>query len=344
MVEVMRLTAMFGRGGRDGHTGLFPFDQYRELHAFPLRVYLFPEGVYVVDAIRKYRHLIGKKVIAIDGTPMSAIHDELAPLVSRDNPQTVRARLPWIVVVGEVLHGAGLVEDPTSATFRFRDRGRPSETTLAAIGSNEFQSWADIWHPMMTARLPHDPAVRYLDQIDAHLWVDYLRRDDVVYLQYNTAIVETGDAADRLRRMVRRHDPVRVIVDVRHNPGGNNHTYRPLLDALDTGTVDQPGKLVVLIGRNTFSAAGNFVADLERRTQAVFVGEPTGSSPNQYGDPVAVELPHSGLVVEIAGFYWMKSYRRDPRITHRPHVPVVLRAADFFGHRDPVLDRALIDL
>ena len=42
--------------------------------------------------------------------------------------------------------------------------------------------------------------------------------------------------------------------------------------------VNRRGRLGVLISRSTFSAAENFITDLERRTRAVFVGETSGGA------------------------------------------------------------------
>lgn len=44
------------------------------------------------------------------------------------------------------------------------------------------------------------------------------------------------------------------------------------------------GKLVTLIGRMTFSAAQTFAARIDQWTNTTFVGEPTGSRPNHYGN------------------------------------------------------------
>jgi len=44
--------------------------------------------------------------------------------------------------------------------------------------------------------------------------------------------------------------------------------------------VNRTGRLFVLIGRETFSAAMGLSIELERQTKAIFVGEPTGSSLN----------------------------------------------------------------
>ncbi len=100
-------------------------------------------------------------------------------------------------------------------------------------------------------------------------------------------------------------------------------------------------RLLVLVGRTTFSAAQNLTADLERFARPRFIGEPTGGSPNLYGDPSTRPLPASGWNTHVATIYWEKSRPGDRRVTLEPDVRVPYTAADFFAGRDPVLSRAL---
>jgi hypothetical protein len=86
----------------------------------------------------------------------------------------------------------------------------------------------------------------------------------------------------------------------------------------------------VLISRSTFSAAENFITELERKTRAVFIGETSGGSPNLYGDAAGVELPTAGLNVEVAGRYWQKSFAADTRVAIEPKVTVPLGSRAFF--------------
>ena len=85
----------------------------------------------------------------------------------------------------------------------------------------------------------------------------------------------------------------RLIVDVRSNGGGDNTTFGPFVDALrGDARLDQKVWLFAPISRDTFSAAGNFVTTIDRDTH-LLVGEPTGGSPNQYGDRVGCGTPTS---------------------------------------------------
>jgi C-terminal processing protease CtpA/Prc len=105
--------------------------------------------------------------------------------------------------------------------------------------------------------------------------------------------------------------------------------------------VSRPGRLFLLIGRATFSAAGNFPAEIERYTRATLVGEPTGGGVNQYGDATSVTLPATGWTIHIATAYVLCGEPSDRRLAVAPDVAVRLRAADFITGRDPVLTAAL---
>jgi C-terminal processing protease CtpA/Prc len=105
--------------------------------------------------------------------------------------------------------------------------------------------------------------------------------------------------------------------------------------------VNRRGKLFLLIGRATFSAAGNFAADVDRSTRATLVGEPTGGGVNQYGDSETFNLPSTGWHVYVATEYVTRGKPDDKRLAVAPDVAVAPTSADFFAGRDPVLERAL---
>ena len=127
------------------------------------------------------------------------------------------------------------------------------------------------------------------------------------------------------------------MIDVRLNGGGDNHKYAPLLALLNEPAMKRK-KLYVLIGRATFSAAANFVADVEQYTNATFVGEPTGGGVKFYSDhPQLVLLPFSGLNTYIAAEYTQRGTPNDRRLAISPDVRIPVRSADYFAGRDPAL-------
>jgi hypothetical protein len=99
----------------------------------------------------------------------------------------------------------------------------------------------------------------------------------------------------------------------------------------------------VLAGRGTFSAAGNFITELETGDAASaihLVGEPPGGGPNIYGDVRVVTLEHSGIVVLISTRYHERR-AGDDRLEVDPDIAAELTWDDVIAGRDPVLDAAL---
>ena len=96
-----------------------------------------------------------------------------------------------------------------------------------------------------------------------------------------------------LRRSVRpeasARSCTRLILDLRRNNGGEATLTPPLLRTLAWFEAEHgPRSIVVLIGRNTFSAAQVFLTRLLTLTDPMLVGEPTGSRPYHVGDEAAI--------------------------------------------------------
>jgi hypothetical protein len=133
-----------------------------------------------------------------------------------------------------------------------------------------------------------------------------------------------------------------LVLDVRYNGGGNNFFNRSVIHGLiRSDKMNVRGRIYVLIGRTTFSAAGNLVTKLANETEAVFVGEPSGSRPNHWGDARRVTLPESGLDVSISSLYWQDGGPFNEEAWLAPSVAVDALSGDWAAGRDPVLEMTL---
>ena len=336
LVELMRTVALLGE--RDGHSGIHPLHtgHRRPMHLLPLKLYLFPDGYWVVAEAGPYG-LVGKRLLAVDGIPIDRIEARVRPLVSRDNEWSLRARLPEYVLVTEVLHGLGLTPDAGARRLTFADAaGAEQQVTLQPLPAPEFLSVLTPQFGHFVYGLPRRATPLTLAKKHLPRYLATLDGGRTVYLAYNQVSGYTGTLADRLLKLARRKVTRRIVVDVRHNPGGDNTTYGPLVRALGSRRIPRRVAIYALIGRDVFSAAGNFVAELDRRTRTVFAGEPSGGAPNQWGDSTATRLPDSGWEVSVAPQY-VVAVPGDERTTVAPEIAVAWTAADFFAGRDPVL-------
>jgi hypothetical protein len=341
LVELMRFANLLGE--RDGHSGIFPLDtgNRRVLHLFPLYLYKFSDGLFVVSAPGN-KALVGSKVLAIEGIGVGELERQVRPLVPRDNEHTRTDRFMSFMLTAELLHGLGLRAGAGAASFTLQAPGRPSrDVVLAPVTASQYLVRMKPEFPSFVYALPKRSAPFYLRRRASAHYVTTLDHGRVVFVGYNQTLGSTFALAQKVSRLARQRKVRRVIVDVRLNPGGDNHTYVPLLTALRSKRINRPGRLVVLLGRSTFSAAENFITELERKTRVTFVGEPSGGSPNLFGDVQRVELPSPGVTVNIAAIWWQKSTARDPRVTIEPKITVPLSSTAYFRGKDPALAAAL---
>ena len=325
---------MPGWNGREGHTGIFPFIPGSGTHEYPILLWQFSDGLVITAARAPHADLAGSRIEAIDGRPIAEVLALVEPLAPRDNPSNLLAYAPIYLRASELLAGLGVIERAGPATFSVVDpSGARRDVVIEPIAPEE-----DIaWHRGVPLQLPAGDTL-WLRDIGTALWWNYLDASRTLYVQYNSVERGIDGTADEILARAKEGDVDRVVVDLRQNGGGDNTTYRHFLGVLQDPAIDRPGRLTILIGRLTFSAAANFATDLERTTDARFAGEAMGGSPNLYGDVRRVDLPYGGQAVFIATRYWQKSTAGDPRITIEPDIAVPFSLADYLAGRDPVLE------
>jgi hypothetical protein len=256
--------------------------------------------------------------------------ERVEPLIPHDNASTVRLLLPEYLICAEVLRGLGIVDGP--ATYAFADG---SSVTLDQTVPAPGYSLGTAYAPLPTPR----PQLLYRS-LDQPFLLAPLERGRSLYLGYHQVTTPPQALLDRILRQARTRGFRRLVVDVRQNGGGNNTTYGPLIDLLRAKPLNRRANVVVLISRLTFSAAGNFAAEVDARTRSLLVGEPSGGAPNQWGDRAPIVLHQVGLTAYVALEY-VEVNSRDRRLAVEPDVWVEPTAADFRAGRDPVLARAL---
>lgn len=334
VVGLMRVWALLSREGRDGHQFAFPAQDHAG-PVLPVRIYEFAEGVFVTAALPPHEALAGARITAIADTPIGEVLAAVEPLVPRDGPATVPSFRPILLLRTEVLRGLGIIgEGPVILDLELPD-GSGTTVQLDPVTLDAYTEWAG---PFGMNQLPQDERLRYLAD-DEHFTATMID-DGTLYLRHRM-IRPIG--TQEIRELLEGGDVERVIVDIRQNPGGDNSTYLILRDLLEQFAEQHPGSTTVLTDRVTFSAASNFATELERRTDARFIGEPMGGGLNFWNDVRWLDLPNLPVPMRaaISVRHWVFADPDDPRLTIEPDVPVEVTAADHFAGLDPALEAAL---
>jgi tetratricopeptide (TPR) repeat protein len=315
----------------DGHSSIRPSDHGMP-RALPVQFGWFEEGFFVVAADPKQKELAGAQVLEIEDKPIFDVVKALDEIAPQDNPQTVKAMTPRYLTYPALLNGLGLAPDEGKVRLKLRmPSGDVKSVTLTADGSGPVDGW-------IFARNTENPPL-YLKSRDKPYWFEHLPELNAVYLQYNSVrndpAENTEAFAKRVFEFIEKNNVERLIVDVRWNGGGNSFLNRPIVNGIIGCTrVHKPGALFVIIGRNTFSAAQNFTTDLDRALDPIFVGEPTGSSPNFTGETVRFNLPYSKMQGSISDLHWQRSWPMDHRVWIAPNLPAPPRFELFKTNRD----------
>lgn len=142
---------------------------------------------------------------------------------------------------------------------------------------------------------------------------------------------------------VDRFAPEKLILDLRYNGGGDGSMAIPFVNELikREHSINQPGRLYVLVGRKTFSASVSFLGEVKDHTAAIFVGEPPRSPYNHFGDPTSIDLPNSGMQLDVSNRYWQFSTSDDESPTIPVRYPAPFSSDDYFAGKDPALDAIL---
>jgi hypothetical protein len=253
----------------------------------------------------------------------------LRAIAANDEHAVLRdLRVAGFMTSGVLLRGAGLVP-------------RASEARLHLVGEDGEAFSMDV------PALP--PATRGVQVSAAALtplartrpeqgfWCESLKQQKTVYCSFR----RYDDLAARVRDMVdmiEREQPAKLAIDMRENGGGDyTKGEEYLIGAVRRlGAINRPGRLFVLIGPKTFSAAMNNAAQFADQTEAILVGRPIGEKPNSYQEPREFRLPNSKLKVRYSTRFYRFSNGAENMI--RPDQDISTTWEDFRAGRDPALE------
>ena len=344
IVEMAKIVAAVG----DGHTNIYPTrDPKIGFHTLPVEFTFFGDQLYIRATQDEQRALLGAKVLRIGNLSTEDAGTAVIRMIGHENEGGARYWAEYLLAMPEVLealHITSRIEDvpltlvtergATQVTFH---PSAPVEVMSGDISTLFYrrQGWVDVRDSYPGS----DPQWLREINIPFHFGHD----GDLLYVQINTV----GDSKDetlahfaqRLHDEIAATKPDKVAIDLRQNRGGNNTLIPSLIRSIiQSESIDRPGHLFGIIGPATFSAAQNLTDALEEYTNILFVGEPTGSRGNAYGDSRKIVLPNSGITVRVAIYYWQDWHPMDQRDATVPKIAAPLTFEAYSHKIDPALE------
>jgi C-terminal processing protease CtpA/Prc len=203
-------------------------------------------------------------------------------------------------------------------------------------------SWNFKGFPI-TPPLKKESQPLYLSKMDSLFWYESIMENQTIYIQFNSVQDKSDqslkDFTIEIQSQIAQKKPQFLVLDLRHNSGGNGAIRNHMLKLLVKFEATNPrGKVFVLMGRGTYSAAQNLLTEISTQTDAILVGEPSSSKPSFIGEAGWFQLPYSGLIGIVASQYHKSSEAEDFREWIAPHIPINLSSIDYFAGNDKAMD------
>jgi hypothetical protein len=305
--------------------------------ALPVQFRWFSDGMIVWLATPAYKQMIGLHVAKIGSMPPEDLEKAVAPFVSYENDACLKWHAPLLMTLRPVLDALHLIDADGTVPLTLTRTGETPLNVKLPFFENP-QPWLGVFEAL---KIPFPMSFR---ERNRSYWYRYLEDSQTAYINYSVCAEDPKlPFAAFVRSVMADLDakPVRrVVIDLSRNGGGDTRVIHPLLQALKTHP-QWHGKIYVLIGPQTFSAAVMNAIKLKIEMHATLVGEPTGGKPGSfYGEVNSLTLPNSKLVIRYSTRYFAADKGMvGPALV--PDIAASMSRADLLAGRDPALIAAI---
>ena len=357
-IALMRLIAKL----KDGHSGVWIQDMVfpgRNTKWFPIRMYYFKEGLYIIAADAKYSEYIGGKVEQIGNLSEKEASKKLFDISNGENEYGDIFKAPMFMIYPPILNGLGIIKNEEQLMLKVR----LTDGSLKEIHVDSKEYNMGLLPFFDSFQSPSENSVRLDEKLNlswpSTKWgdvsppyvVNYMEDKSTLYIKLNVLRDPPNfslmDTYDEVWEIIRKKKVDKLIIDLRNNGGGNLDNGWPFIFKIrgEFSELNDKKKLIVLTGRKTFSAATAFMSMFETHTNATFIGEPSGGRPNQTeginGVDGILKLEKIDVDVVLSRGKWCHTFSLDNREYIEPDVLIQESITDWMKGIDRVYNRAI---
>jgi hypothetical protein len=364
IVELAKAVAL----SKNAHTRLYLLRNRSELRRYPIRVWWFADGLYVIRATPDYSELLGAKILRIGGRTVDQVKQAVDPIFA-GNTAWLKYMNAYTMTSPDVLIGLGLIGSDGKAEIecknrRGENRKRQLEPLPLRRSDQPTESWWDLaparprddgaWLSALSlhaARLP-----LYLHNTERQYWSRTLPQWRLFYIQFDRSADAPGrepfaEFGKHIITELQSAAVKKLVVDMRFNTGGNLDIAKTFMEQLAALARERNLKVYVIIGRATFSAGLFHAMQLRQYANAILVGEPAGDELDFWSEGGNAVAPNSKLSFHYADRFHSMSPVERPELKEylvtssdlsvknpKPDILVNMTVRDYLLGRDPALE------
>ncbi|MFT5544158.1 MAG: hypothetical protein ACI96N_003377 [Arenicella sp.] len=332
--EFMKLLGSLG----NGHNFIIPaWGKHGNFKQLPFQFYQFTDGLFIVNALDGYEKYLGYKVELFGDISSGEALNRVSKVNARDNNMQQLWLGPYYLSLPSVLAGLGIIGDELQFELTLSDKAGGIVVLTPTVSDMVFSGFPKL-HSNNSDNVPV-----YLQKNNDNYWSTLLSDKKLLYVQFNDvkdkSSLSLQDFNLELVKQITRDEIKHFVLDLRHNSGGYGSITPPMVaTAIFFDAYKPDGKLFVLVGRNTFSAGHDLLMKISRFTDAIIVGEPSGTRPNALGEAGWFNLPYSNQTGILSSQFRQEGGAEDHRIWVAPDVPVSLSSLQYLKGQDPSLE------
>ncbi len=347
LVELHKLVATIG----DAHTRLAIVAGKPPCQtSIPIRFVGLADGFFVEAAPTGHLGLLGARLVAVEGVPVEDIARRMHGFMPSETDTAAREVAAVYLKYDRVLHALGVIHTPGRVTYTVVGGagGQGDATRDDTLNAIVDQSpWGGEVAPNPSkVKLPVGRVTR-----KEPYWHQFLGEPRVLYCRYDHCADAPEKSVSAWTREVMAEvvatSPRAVVIDLRHNPGGNSGLLLSLVAKLrewkneageEKGNTTPARGVYALIGPATFSSGVTNALNLKEFAGAVLVGEEPGQAIGSFGEVRRFTLPKSGLEVSYGS-----TIRDDPKnpVPILPDIAAPMTSVEFFAGRDPAMEAVI---
>lgn len=337
--EMQIRLAMLVASFMDAHTSLKPIVKW----ILPFELYCFSSGIYVTAALKEYKKAEHCKIISINNVDIDEIIEKLKLMISHENEWHLKSQLPKYLQAMDLLYGLEVIDEVDYVDIDFQDiEGNVKRLTVKTFSIRDVNESFKLNNSNLSE---NDELPIYRKNADRYYWFEYIKSFKILYFKYNACRNMENETVpqftDELISFIKTNTIEKLVIDIRNNFGGNSTLLDPFINSIsELKNLNHKGKLFVIIGQETFSSAVLNAISLKEKTNAIFLGEPTGGKPNCYGEVERFKLDNCGIEISFSTEYY-KTIEDDELLAFMPDVHIDISIEDYIEKKDPCLEYLL---
>jgi tetratricopeptide (TPR) repeat protein len=352
ILEIMKLVASL----RDGHTQVLLNNQENFNLWFPIRIEKFHDGLFITGTDINNSGLLGAKVLSMGKLDAESAYSWVGEIIAADSDHGIARLVTNFLSNAVILKTLGIIDSQTILPLEvLLQDGSKKEITLE---SAEWRMIFNLYYYKTQVPTHNETKTVFDDRLDTlplylsrfipsrvPYWFEYIPEDRMIYVQYNNVTNWNRDPfpdfTERLFKTCDEHlsDIDKFVIDVRFNSGGNGYLLPPFIRefVLRQDSLTR-GKLYIITGGQTFSAASNFIGRMLKNTSVLTVGDVAAGPLNWCSDTLTFALPNSNLMFDLSTMFWQEGHATDKRGYYPPDYYLPATFKDYISGSDPVLE------